>query len=38
MRAIDWLEAVDEALTIAREAGIRTEIYHLKAAGEIELA
>jgi N-acyl-D-amino-acid deacylase len=26
-------EAVDELLTIAREAGIRAEIYHLKAAG-----
>ncbi len=28
------LEAIDEVLTIAREAGIRAEIYHLKAAGE----
>jgi N-acyl-D-amino-acid deacylase len=28
------LEAVDELLTIAREAGIRAEIYHLKAAGQ----
>ncbi|HEX7719053.1 MAG TPA: D-aminoacylase, partial [Woeseiaceae bacterium] len=27
------LEAVDELLTIAREANIRAEIYHLKAAG-----
>jgi len=27
------LEALDEFLTIAREAGIRAEIYHLKAAG-----
>jgi len=27
------LEALDEALTISREAGIRTEIYHLKAGG-----
>ena len=27
------LEAVDEAIRIAREAGIRAEIYHLKAAG-----
>ena len=27
------LEAVDELLTIARDAGIRAEIYHLKAAG-----
>ena len=27
------LEAVDELLTIAREADIRAEIYHLKAAG-----
>lgn len=28
------LEAVDELTTIAREAGIRAEIYHLKAAGQ----
>ncbi len=28
------LEAVDELITIAREAGIRAEIYHLKAAGQ----
>ncbi len=28
------LEAVDELIRIAREAGIRAEIYHLKAAGE----
>jgi len=27
------LEAIDELLTIAREAGIRAEIYHLKASG-----
>jgi N-acyl-D-amino-acid deacylase len=27
------LEAVDELMTIAREAGVRAEIYHLKAAG-----
>jgi N-acyl-D-amino-acid deacylase len=27
------LEAVDELITIAREAGARAEIYHLKAAG-----
>ena len=27
------LEAVDELLRIAREAGVRAEIYHLKAAG-----
>ncbi len=27
------LEAVDELLTIAREAGVSAEIYHLKAAG-----
>lgn len=27
------LEAFDEMLTIAREAGIRSEVYHLKAAG-----
>ena len=28
------LEALDEFLTIVREAGVRGEIYHLKAAGE----
>ncbi len=28
------LESIDELLMIAREAGIRSEIYHLKAAGE----
>ena len=28
------LEAVDELITIAREAGVRAEIYHLKAAGQ----
>jgi N-acyl-D-amino-acid deacylase len=28
------LEAVDEVLTISKEAGIRAEIYHLKAAGK----
>ena len=28
------LESVDELLTIARESGIRAEIYHLKAAGQ----
>ncbi len=28
------LEAVDELITIARQAGIRAEIYHLKAAGQ----
>jgi N-acyl-D-amino-acid deacylase len=28
------LEAIDETLTIAREARIRAEIYHLKASGE----
>jgi len=28
------LEAVDELVTVAREAGIRSEIYHLKAAGQ----
>ncbi|HET8623136.1 MAG TPA: D-aminoacylase [Gemmatimonadales bacterium] len=27
-------EAVDEVITIAREAGVRAEIYHLKAGGE----
>src|SRR5215211_5159325 len=27
------LEAVDELMTIAREGGVRAEIYHLKAAG-----
>ena len=31
------LEAIDETLTIAREAKIRAEIYHLKASGAIEL-
>jgi N-acyl-D-amino-acid deacylase len=30
----ELLEAVDELLTIARQAGIRAEIYHLKAAGQ----
>ncbi|MBX2819789.1 MAG: D-aminoacylase [Rhodothermaceae bacterium] len=28
------LESVDELITIAREAGIRAQIYHLKAAGK----
>src|SRR6185295_13841574 len=28
------LEAIDEVLTIARDANIRAEIYHLKASGE----
>ena len=28
------LQAIDELITIAREAGIRAEIYHLKAAGQ----
>jgi N-acyl-D-amino-acid deacylase len=28
------LDAVDELMTIAREAGVRAEIYHLKAAGQ----
>jgi len=28
------LEALDELLTIAREGGVRAEIYHLKAAGQ----
>ena len=28
------IEAVDELLTIAREAGIRAEIYHLKSSGQ----
>src|SRR5262245_58286837 len=28
------LEAIDEVLTIARDAKIRVEIYHLKAAGQ----
>jgi N-acyl-D-amino-acid deacylase len=27
------LEAIDELITIAREAGVPAEIYHLKAAG-----
>jgi N-acyl-D-amino-acid deacylase len=30
-----FLEAIDELLTIAREANIRTEIYHLKAMGSM---
>lgn len=30
----DFLEAVDEFITIATEAGIDAEIYHLKAAGQ----
>ena len=29
-----FLEALDELITIAREAGIAAEIYHLKAAGQ----
>jgi N-acyl-D-amino-acid deacylase len=29
-----FLEAVDELITIAREAGVHGEIYHLKAAGQ----
>jgi len=29
-----FLEAIDEMITIAKTAGIRTEIYHLKAAGQ----
>lgn len=29
-----WLEAIDELLTIASEANIRAEIYHLKAGGQ----
>ena len=28
------VEALDELITIAREAGIRSEVYHLKAAGQ----
>ena len=28
------LEAIDELITISREAGVRAEIYHLKAAGQ----
>src|SRR5581483_7057679 len=31
------LEAIDETLTIARQAHIRAEIYHLKAAGQSNL-
>ncbi len=30
----DLIEAVEELLTIAREANVRSEIYHLKAAGK----
>lgn len=29
-----WMEAIDETLRIAREAGLPVEIYHLKAAGQ----
>jgi N-acyl-D-amino-acid deacylase len=29
-----FLEAMDEAITIGREGGVRVEIYHLKAAGK----
>jgi len=29
-----FLEALDELITISKEAGIRSEIYHLKAAGQ----
>jgi N-acyl-D-amino-acid deacylase len=29
-----FLEAIEETIRIARESGIRTEIYHLKAAGK----
>ncbi len=29
-----YLEAIEEAITIGREAGVAVEIYHLKAAGE----
>lgn len=29
-----FLEALDELITIAREAGVRAEVYHLKAAGK----
>ncbi|HEY2953451.1 MAG TPA: D-aminoacylase [Verrucomicrobiae bacterium] len=29
-----FLEALDELITISREAGIRAEVYHLKAAGQ----
>ena len=32
------LEAVDELIRISREAGLPAEIYHLKAAGEAQLA
>jgi len=31
--ADDWLEAVEEALRIGREAGVPVEIFHLKAGG-----
>ena len=30
----NMIEAIDELLTIAREAGIRAEIYHLKSSGQ----
>ncbi|GHF17208.1 aminoacylase [Kordiimonas sediminis] len=29
-----FLESLDELITIAREAGVRAEVYHLKAAGQ----
>ena len=29
-----FLEALEELITIAREAGVKAEVYHLKAAGE----
>ncbi|HKP28788.1 MAG TPA: D-aminoacylase [Gemmatimonadales bacterium] len=29
-----WLQAIDEALRIGREAGVPVEIYHLKAGGQ----
>ena len=32
------VEAVDELIRISREAGLPAEIYHLKAAGQGELA
>ena len=33
-----FLEALDELLTIMRATGVTGEIYHLKAAGDYELA
>ena len=36
-KEINWLEAIDELITIAKEAGLPAEIYHLKAGGKTQL-